>query len=180
MLTPPHRPLRLQRVSAQHRVTGSAGGGGTLHPHKAPPRRTGPASGIHRGPVPWGQSLKLLPGKSRCPSARLSALVCPHGQGWALVSDGAARLAAGPCAFVLLSDLGDAGLHPAGVFRTQDFSKALFTLGLPVQVRPEEGKGNFITFLFSIWKEAAGSWFQDCRADISVLTEVQSLQWRLF
>ncbi|TKC46168.1 hypothetical protein EI555_017725, partial [Monodon monoceros] len=27
------------------------GGGGTLHPHKAPLRRTGPPSGIHRGPV---------------------------------------------------------------------------------------------------------------------------------
>ena len=144
MLTPaPLTPQAAARLGTApgHRVTGSPGLQGGAAPFvltRLLGREQDAPSGIHGGPVPRGQSLKLLSGKSRCPSARLPALVCSHGQGWAPVSDGAARLAAGPCVFVLLSDLGDAGLHPAGVFGTQDFSKALFTLGLPMKVRPEE------------------------------------------
>lgn len=65
-------------------------------------------------------------------------LICSLG-GWARGAGGATGLAGRPPARVLLPDLGAAGLHPAGIFGTQDFSQALLTLGLlPLKVRPGE------------------------------------------
>ena len=88
--------------------------------------------------------VNILSGTSPCPSARPGGsggvvLICSLGRGWARVSGSATGLAGQPRARVLLPDLGAAGLHPAGVFGTQYFSKALLTLGLlPLKVRPEE------------------------------------------
>lgn len=190
-LTPGPSPRETRPVAAPSQGRPSLGSGGTGACPKAPVTRAGHRSSATgaTGAVLGRKSLEQLSGGGLVPRKPFRVSLF-HGERFFFCflprprpGSGLGRAAwpaAWPACWLCFATLAPPASIPLAYSERKTSARrcllCIFFRRSGLKNSNSKRKRNFVIFFFPIWKAADGSCFQSCRSDISLLTEVQSLQ----